>query len=1074
MLQLIATSTPERRNRPGFVRYGVSAIAVASVLAAVPALAQTAPTPAPQDDDETQVEEVVVTGIRGSLQNSQTIKRNAEVFVDSISAQDIGALPDRSVSEALQRVPGVAIDRFTAGVDPDHFAVEGSGVVVRGLTFVRSEFNGRDAFTANNGRALGFADVPSELLAGVDVFKNQSADLIEGGIAGTVNLRTRVPFDQSRDVLSASAEYSYGDLAEELTPTYSILGSKRWDTEYGEFGLLANFVDSQLKSRSDGQQISNFSLRTNLGPTPVYFPRGASFRSTDFDRTRTGYAAAGQWRSPDHTMIATAQFLRSEATQDTTEHAVEIATDNVTSNGDSRPVFGTTFEFGDDGVFTNGTITGPTGWRDDQQGGRDNRTPSFGLQSNNQRRDARSENITTDYGFNFKWTPTDRLKFNFDIQRVESTVQVLDATLWASTYQNASIQLRGDDAPIVTFLPPSENGTVTQCPATPPTPDTDCPRYFNAPNDNFSNPFNSFVRNNMDHAEDSEGELTAVRLDGEYTFDEDSWLDSVRFGYRRAEREQTTRFSAYNWGVISEQWGGGGPVWLSDSADGVPEPGPGLPGTAGQVVGSQFETFAFDNFYRGQIPVPTGNQPRLFYNQNIIDNYDAYSQFGLLVGDEWRARLGTNGCPQNWVPLAQRCDVVPGSLYRLNEINPIQEQNDAFYGMLRYAGELSSGVRLSGNVGVRYTTTDRQAQGYLAFPRATFSSEAECAATPPGQTATPFCRLVSPVDRAAARAFANGAITEDTAEFTYDYLLPSFNLRAELDGGKVFRFGYSRAITPPDIGLTRNYFNVNLSANELDIVNGRPTGRFAVGNPRLKPIMADSFDASFEWYYGNPGSFTFSLFYKTLSDVITNGTERQTFTNNGATFDAVVTTPVNSEKDATVQGFEVAWQHTLDDLLPPYLAGFGFNANYTYIDSEGVPQSTLSNTDPDVAAGRVANIDTSLLPLQNLSEHTANLAGFYEHGPVAVRLAYAWRSEFLITPRDVIVPFAPIMNESTGQLDASAFYSVTDQVKVGMQAVNLTNEVTRTSQVLNNDLLTVGRSWFMNDRRFTFIVRATF
>lgn len=1070
MRHVTATLASGGRGRLNIVRYGVSAIALASVMAALPALAQTAPA---QDDEATEVDEVVVTGIRGSLQSAQAIKRNAEVFVDSISAQDIGALPDRSVTEALQRVPGVSIDRFAAGVDPDHFSVEGSGVVVRGLTFVRSEFNGRDAFTANNGRALGFADVPAELLAGVDVFKNQSADLIEGGIAGTVNLRTRVPFDQSGDVLSASAEISYGDLAEEATPTYSILGSKRWDTEGGEFGLLANFVDSQLKSRGDGQQISNFSLRSDLGPTPIYFPRGASFRTQDFDRQRTGYAAAGQWRSPDRTMIATAQFLRSEATQAWTEHAVEIATDNVTSNGDSRPVLGTTFEFGDDGVFTNGTITGPTGWRDDSLEGRDNRTPAFGLQSNNQRRDVYSENVTTDYGFNFKWTPTDRLKFNFDIQRVESTVENLDATTWASTYQNASIQLRGDDVPIVTFLPPSENGVVTQC-ATPRTDAADCPGYYNAPNANFSDPFNSFFRNNMDHAEDSEGELTAVRLDGEYTFDEDSWLESVRFGYRRAEREQTTRFSAYNWGVVSEQWGGGGPVWLNDSADGVPEPGPGLPGTAGTLVGSRFEPFSFDNFFRGEVPVPTGAQPRLFYNQNIVQNYDAYAAFGLLVGDEWRDRLGADGCPQNWVPLALRCDVVPGTLYRLNEINPVDEQTDAFYGMLRYNGELENGVKLSGNIGLRYTTTDRQAGGYIAFPRVAFSTEEQCANVPPGETATPFCRLVSPANRAAARAFANGAITESTAETTFEYLLPSFNLKAELDGGRIFRFGYSRAITPPDIGLTRNFFNVNLSGNELDIVDGRPTGRFAVGNPYLKPIQADSFDASFEWYYGNPGSFTFSLFYKTLSDVITNGTQRQAFTNNGATFDAVVTTPVNSEEEATVKGFEVAWQHTLDDLLPERFAGFGFNANYTYIDSEGVPQSTLSNTDPDVAAGRIANIDTSLLPLQNLSKHTANLAGFYERGPLAIRLAYAWRSEFLITPRDVIVPFAPIMNEATGQLDGSAFYSLTDQIKIGVQAVNLTNEITRTSQVLNNDLLTTGRSWFINDRRFTFIVRATF
>ncbi|KAK0330429.1 hypothetical protein LTR94_032899, partial [Friedmanniomyces endolithicus] len=150
-------------TRGSFLKGGVSLIAVAAVsAAALPALAQ-------EQTDETQaseVEEVVVTGIRSSLRSSQAIKQNSDVFVDSITSEDIGALPDRSVTEALQRVPGVAIDRFAAGVDPDHFSVEGSGVVVRGLTFVRSELNGRDTFTANNGRSLSFADVPAELMGG--------------------------------------------------------------------------------------------------------------------------------------------------------------------------------------------------------------------------------------------------------------------------------------------------------------------------------------------------------------------------------------------------------------------------------------------------------------------------------------------------------------------------------------------------------------------------------------------------------------------------------------------------------------------------------------------------------------------------------------------------------------------------------------------------------------------------------------------------------------------------------------------------------------------------------------------
>ncbi len=265
----------------------------------------TSDTPAQDDAD------IVVTGIRQSLKTAQALKQNAEIVSDSISSEDIGALPDRSVTEALQRVPGVAISRFAAGVDPDHFSVEGSGVVVRGLTYTRSELNGRDTFTANNGRGLSYADVPSELLAGVDVFKSPSADMVEGGIAGTVNLRTRVPFDAKGLLLAGSLEVNYGDFTHRSAPTVSVLASNRWQTGAGEFGLMGSFVRSELLSRSDGLQISNWGARTRhadgtfgqlpagAGDTIVYIPRGAAIRSTDTQRIRYGYSAAAQWRSND-------------------------------------------------------------------------------------------------------------------------------------------------------------------------------------------------------------------------------------------------------------------------------------------------------------------------------------------------------------------------------------------------------------------------------------------------------------------------------------------------------------------------------------------------------------------------------------------------------------------------------------------------------------------------------------------------------------------------------------------------------------------------------------------------------
>ena len=134
---------------------------------------------------------------------------------------------------------GVTVTRFAASGDTTHFSAEPSGVVIRGLPQVRSEFNGRDSFNANSSRGLSFGDVSPELMAGVDTYKNATADMIEGGIAGTVNLRTHVPFDSEGFVAAFSAELGYGTLAEEAKPAGSLLLSNRWDTGIGEFGVMA-------------------------------------------------------------------------------------------------------------------------------------------------------------------------------------------------------------------------------------------------------------------------------------------------------------------------------------------------------------------------------------------------------------------------------------------------------------------------------------------------------------------------------------------------------------------------------------------------------------------------------------------------------------------------------------------------------------------------------------------------------------------------------------------------------------------------------------------------------------------
>jgi TonB-dependent receptor len=176
---------------------------------------------------------------------------------------------------------------------------------------------------------------------------------------------------------------------------------------------------------------------------------------------------------------------------------------------------------------------------------------------------------------------------------------------------------------------------------------------------------------------------------------------------------------------------------------------------------------------------------------------------------------------------------------------------------------------------------------------------------------------------------------------------------------------------------------------------------------------------------------TVSLFYKDLSNFFINGAYARDFTNpdTGVTQTVAIAGPQNGG-DGTMKGFEIAYQQFYD-MLPAPFDGFGIQANYSYIKAEGVPNSNLSANAGDF-------VFTQDLGLQGQSDHTANFALMYEKSDWALRMAYNWRSEYLLTSRDVITGL-PVYNDDQGYMDASAFYNVTDNIKVGLQAVNLLN-----------------------------------
>ncbi|HEU4778694.1 MAG TPA: TonB-dependent receptor, partial [Steroidobacteraceae bacterium] len=284
------------------------------------------------------IEEVVVTGIRESLESSAAIKRNSLEVVDSITAEDIGKLPDSNVAETMTRIPGVQGYRYGGeGASP---VGVGSGLTIRGLSGqTASRVDGRAYFTAGN-REFNIEGAIPGMIAGIDVYKNPDAQHIEGGIGGLVNIRTRRPLDFDGLTLSAATNLRYNDLSESLQPDFFGLFSNRWDAGDGEFGFLiaANVQESHNRSDSNPGN-GGTSLRrairadsaeytTTAGANQAYAGQGdvwfladvpnplalttteradlitaatqqAPIFEEDILRTRRGFNAAFQWKPSD-------------------------------------------------------------------------------------------------------------------------------------------------------------------------------------------------------------------------------------------------------------------------------------------------------------------------------------------------------------------------------------------------------------------------------------------------------------------------------------------------------------------------------------------------------------------------------------------------------------------------------------------------------------------------------------------------------------------------------------------------------------------------------------------------------
>lgn len=1033
---------------------GTTALALAFMAPQV--FAQDAPGEEISDIADEDLDEVVATGIRSALRKARDLKRNADTAVDSITASDVSTLPDLSVAEALARIPGVVVQRITLGAsDGDFPSPEGGGNLIRGLTLVRSEFNGRDAFSANGGRSLDFGTIPPELIGAVDVYKNTSADLIEGGIGGSINLRTLEPFDRSGRIAVATFDGTYTDLREEWSPDYSLLLGDRWQTDMGEFGLLGSFSSSELKSDLNGFQLGMLNTVT-VGDQNIAVPAGVQLRTNEVDRKRDSYYIAGQYRNNEGTFEATAKYSLIENAVDSDERTLEWFSDGESfddttvqgllttpfqslglpqCNGSNDPTDAPVCENTNavTGLYESGLINNSLR---DWTGARGANFTNLGIHQEDRSK-------TDDLSLNLKWRPSDQWFVELDGHR--TTAEFTRDRLWGGSRFFADFNVNADlDDPFVTLVPnptstPNRRGNASG-PITSP----------------LSSPESSFLLFAADEFQDNEGDMYAVRGDVEYEFENDGWFDGIKFGARYADRDQTNREAGLNWAAVAPPWAGDGYLPFSE-----------LSQPASEVVD-------FSDFFRGGV-VRGPNTEVTFVDRALLQDYDAFA--ALIQNDPLITRPETTDAEGNviisalnpdWSPLRDSAGVVDYAAR--GAIGAVREKTTAFYGRLDFGNEFNNGMSIDGNVGLRYTKSTVSGQGGLRFDPVEENGD-------PGENPSDF----SP----EAVAFFEQSSIERSGQFNSDERwLPSLNVKWNLNDSSLIRFAASKNITRPNIAQLRldqvsvgqfNFINdvdpnmpgerniVDINLNQINVFGG---------SPDLRPILSTNYDISYEYYFGDENSLTASFFRKDIrNNIIYAEQTLDVVTLDGEQIPIVFNGDLNQD-EAEINGLEIAYQQFYD-FLPGFLSNLGLQANYTYIDAKtNAPVAAAEAGDPEFNSfERIFRFGAD--DFLGLSEHSANVIGIYQSEKVEFRLAYNWRSEYLSSYRDFVTG-NPIFQEDRGYLDGSFKYDFNDNFQFRVQVANILDTRANATQQIDAAGQRFGRTSFIGDRRIRVGVRYAF
>ncbi|MGQ3048895.1 MAG: TonB-dependent receptor [Niveispirillum sp.] len=894
------------------------------------------------------LEEIVVTGFRSSLANSTNDKRNATGFQDSIFAEDIGKFPDTNIAESFNRVPGITINREVSG--------EGISVAIRGLgtNFTKVLLNGAPVAVASTGRTdaqstnreVDLDMFPTELFTQLTVSKSPNAGMVEGGAAGTVNMRSARPFDSDGPRVSYSLQTTKNSEADKWGGRASALASNTW----GNFGALIGVAGVR-------NQVSTPGFET-IGWTNANLSAAQCGATTGCNST-----GGGNWTIPATVPANAGNGLVAGSTLD---RAALLALnpgltiqqlDNAIIPRLGRPaeIFGTRDRVSAVAAFELHATEDLHFYVDSLYGKKKNdlervdmnwvgrNGAAIPINMKVDRTDCSAGCVVTEgtfanaqffleyrpffedtefYGVNpgFDYQITDNLKFDMQANYTKSTFHRESPTVGPLTPASSGVT--------VTY---KNNGGVPDISSN---IDLNDPKQFGWPGGRV---------NMQDERRTTETKGARANV---------TWGDeSLNLKVGGAWDDVSRRIRAYD---NSQAWqnavcGNNPSVFLPSPntqppCNGLNQPGaapagyPTYPGygtgyTAGKTggvtyAGSLIPNASFANYLK------PGKFGFLTVDWDKFKTDSKYDQFHDATPEAGSSNTGASGG-----------FIGEETLGAYGEVNGIQQID---------------GQDLRFNIGMRWVQTDQKVGGRVSLP------------DPRNTTA-------------AGTQIADGSRYPNVTNFVYiknkyDNWLPSASAAYNVADNAVVRAALSRTMTRPDPNAQLP--GLNFSGPSADVGS--------VGNSALAPYISENIDLGFEYYTGREGYVGVAAFRKAITGFTVNGSNTVPFAAlaaYGVTYDTLSPTQqaainsrggpgtatvvlqqqVNAEGRLTVNGLEFNWVQPLDFLLEDVVPGLGFIANATIIDQKG------KGAAPAVAIG--------------VAEYTYNVTGYYEHGGVSARIS---------------------------------------------------------------------------------------